>query len=218
MLSDRYGNRLTTTSSEARDAYVAAVDLLLAANPGAEQAFDAAISCDPGLAVAHAGLARTLQIQARPQEAKAAITRGLELAPGLSARERGHLEAFGLLIHGKPAEALAAARRHLDDYPRDAMVLAPCTSVFGLIGFSGRAGREGELLALMEPLATVYGEEDWWFLACMPSPRSNAGKSRRRWPTSSARWPNTAQRPRRPHSRPRLLRERRARGGPDLPA
>jgi hypothetical protein len=166
MLSDRYGNRLTTTSSEARDAYVAAVDLLLSANPGAEQAFHAAITSDPDLAVAHAGLARSLQIQARPQEAKAAIARGLALAPGLSARERGHLETFGLLIHGKAAEALAAARKHLDDYPRDAMVLAPCTSVFGLIGFSGRAGREGELLALMDSLATVYGEEDWWFV-CM---------------------------------------------------
>jgi tetratricopeptide (TPR) repeat protein len=163
MLSDRYGNRLTTTSDKARDAYVAAVDLLLSANADAEQAFRRAIAADPGLAVAHAGLARTLQIQARPQEAKAAIDRGLELADGLSARERGHLHTFGLLLDGKAAEALAAARRHLDDYPRDAMVLAPCTSVFGLIGFSGRAGREGELLALMDSLVTAYGEDDWWF-------------------------------------------------------
>jgi len=31
-----------------------------------------------------------------------------------------------------------------------------------LIGFSGRAGREAEQLALLEPLATHYGE-DWWF-------------------------------------------------------
>src|SRR5262245_10625735 len=163
MLSDRYGNRLSTASSAARDAYVTAVDLLLSANPGAEQAFLRAIASDPDLAVAHAGLARTLQMQARPQEAKAAIARGVELAPRLSARERGHLETFALIIHGKAAEALAAARQHLDDYPRDAMVLAPCTSVFGLIGFSGCAGREDELLALMDSLATVYGEEDWWF-------------------------------------------------------
>jgi len=33
------------------------------------------------------------------------------------------------------------------------MVLAPCTGVFGLIGFSGRAGREQEQLAQMEALA-----------------------------------------------------------------
>src|SRR5262245_33727261 len=166
MLSDRYGNGLSTASASARDAYVMAVDLLLSANLGAEQAFARAIACDPGLAVAHAGLARCLQLMARPQEAKAALAPAMALAAELSARERGHVQALGLLINGRSAEALAAARAHLDDYPRDAMILAPCTSVFGLIGFSGRAGREQELLALMDSLATAYGEEDWWFL-CM---------------------------------------------------
>src|SRR4029077_20698215 len=160
MLSDRYGNRLTSTSAAARDAYVEAVDLLLSANPGAEQAFERAIACDPGLALAHAGLARALQVQARPLQGKAAIARALKLSAGLSARERGHVAAFDLLLNGKSADALAAARAHLDDYPRDAMVLAPCTSVFGLIGFSGRAGREAELLALMDSLATAYGQQD----------------------------------------------------------
>jgi tetratricopeptide (TPR) repeat protein len=164
MLSDRYGNRLSSASAAARDAYVAGVDLLLSANSGAEQAFARAIACDPGLAVAHAGLARCLQLTARPKEAKAAIARAIELSADLSARERGHVQALGLLINGSSAEALAAARAHLDDYPRDAMVLAPCTSVFGLIGFSGRTGREIELLGLMDSLATAYGEEDWWFL------------------------------------------------------
>src|SRR3974377_748340 len=48
--------------------------------------------------------------------------------------------------------------------PRDAMALAPSTGVFGLIGFSGKAGREGDQLALLEPLATHYCN-DWWFWA-----------------------------------------------------
>ena len=39
MLSDRYGNALTTSSAGARDAYVAGVDLLLSANQGAEEQF-----------------------------------------------------------------------------------------------------------------------------------------------------------------------------------
>jgi hypothetical protein len=116
--------------------------------------------------VAHAGLARCLQLAARPLEAKASIARALELASQCSTRERGHVAVFDLLLNGTSADALTAARAHLDDYPRDAMVLAPCTSVFGLIGFSGRSGRERELLALMDSLATAYGEEDWWFL-CM---------------------------------------------------
>jgi len=165
MLSDRYGNGLTSSSRPACDAYVAAVDLLLAASPGAEAAFHRAIACDPRLAVAHVGLARALQLRAQPEAAKAAIAGALELSDGLSARERGHVEVMNLVINGKSAPALAAARAHLGDYPRDAMVLAPLTSVFGLIGFSGRAGRELELLELMDALATAYGEEDWWFLS-----------------------------------------------------
>jgi hypothetical protein len=42
------------------------------------------------------------------------------------------------------------------------MVLAPITGVFGLIGFSGKAGREAEQLAVLEPFASAYGD-DWWF-------------------------------------------------------
>lgn len=42
------------------------------------------------------------------------------------------------------------------------MVLSPCTSTLGLIGLSGRTGREVELLALLDGLADAYGD-DWWF-------------------------------------------------------
>ena len=71
MLQDRYGFALTTASAEARDAYVAGVDLSLSANHGAEEAFRRAIACDEGLAVAHVALARTLQVQHKPDAAKA---------------------------------------------------------------------------------------------------------------------------------------------------
>ena len=44
MLQDRYGFALTTASPEARDAYVAGVDLSLSANHGAEEQFRRAIA------------------------------------------------------------------------------------------------------------------------------------------------------------------------------
>ena len=69
---------------------------------------------------------------------------------------------------------LAAVKEHLAQYPRDAMVLAPCTGVFGLIGFSGRPGREAELLALLEPLAGAYGD-DWWFTSALAFAQVEAG-------------------------------------------
>ena len=162
MLSDRYECSLTTASADARDAYVAGVDLLLSANDGAEQQFRRAIACDEGFALAHVGLARTLQIYARGSEARAAMVRARELAPALPSRERDHVAVLGHLIDGNSAAALAAARQHLQAHPRDAMVLAPCTSTLGLIGLSGRVGRETELLTLLDGLASAYGD-DWWF-------------------------------------------------------
>jgi hypothetical protein len=166
MLRDRYGFQISTASPAARDAYVAAVDLSLSANAGTEEQFRRAIACDDGLAVAHVGLARTLQVQHRPAEAKAAAARARELAAPLPERERSHVNALASVVDKGSVAGLAAVKEHLSAYPRDAMVLAPCTGVFGLIGFSGRAGREAELLALLEPLAQAYGE-DWWFLSAL---------------------------------------------------
>src|SRR5438045_1021437 len=120
MLTDRHDNALTTGSAEASDAYVVGVDLLLSANEGAEQAFQRAIAADEGFALAYVGLARVLQIYMRGAEARAAIARARELAPALLARERSHIAALGHLIDGDGAGALAAAREHLREYPRDA--------------------------------------------------------------------------------------------------
>ena len=135
MLTDRYGNPLSTASAAARDAYVAGVDLALSANPGGEDAFRRALAADEGLALAQVGLARALQIHGRIPEAKEAIARARELAAQASPRERSHVDALAQLIDGGGDAGLAAAKEHLATYPRDAMVLAPCTGVFGLIGF-----------------------------------------------------------------------------------
>jgi len=182
MHKDRYGFALSTASAEARDAYVAGVDLSLSANHGAEEQFRRAIALDDGLAVAHAALARTLQVQHKPAEAKAAAGRARELAAALPHRERSHAIALATTVDGGSVAGLAAVKEHLAAYPRDAMVLAPCTGVFGLIGFSGRAGREAELLALLEPLAGAYGD-DWWFTSAHAFAQVEAGDIDRALPT-----------------------------------
>jgi tetratricopeptide (TPR) repeat protein len=161
-VTDRYGLAVSTSSASALAAYVEAVDLLLAALPGAEEAFARAVAADPRFALAEAGRARTLQLLARMDEARAAARHARGMAAALPRRERQHVEILGLVVEGQGAAALEAARAHLREFPRDAMVLAPCTGVFGLIGFSGRQGREAEMLALLDGLATHYGD-DWWF-------------------------------------------------------
>jgi tetratricopeptide (TPR) repeat protein len=194
MLQDRYGFGLTTASSEARDAYVTGVDLSLSANRGAAGEFRRAIACDPSLAVAYAALARTLQIEHKPEEAKAVGVRARELASTLPHRERSHVNALATVVDGGSVAGLAAVKEHLATYPRDAMVLAPCTGVFGLIGFSGRAGREAELLAFLSPFADDYGE-DWWFTSAHAFAQVEVGEIERARATierSLARYPRNA--------------------------
>ena len=150
--------------SAAHDAYVEGVGLLLAAKPFPEKAFQRAVALDPDFALAHAGEARAQFMAARIPEAKAAAAKARELMPKLPERERTNAEVVLLTLEGASTKAFALAREHLRTYPTDAMVLAPCTGVFGLIGFSGRKGREQELRQLMDELAPHYGEEPWFLV------------------------------------------------------
>lgn len=162
MLEDRYGNPLTTRSPAARDAYVTGMDRLLSADVGAAAAFEQAVAADDGFALGHIALARTLQLQGRGSEVGAPLERGLALAGGTTAREQSHIAIYGGILAGRGGAAIPAILEHLGSWPRDALVLSPITSVFGLIGFSGKAGREVEQLAVLEPFAAAYGD-DWWF-------------------------------------------------------
>jgi tetratricopeptide (TPR) repeat protein len=176
MLQDRYGNGLTTTSEAARAAYIDGVDRLIAANFGAEEAFRSAIAADEGFALGHAALARALQIQGRGAEAVAAIEAAEAISSGASARELAHVGVLGSLIRGNGAAAYTATLEHLADHPRDAFIVQPCTGVFGLIGFSGQAGREAEQLAFLHRLAPHYGD-DWWFNSMLAFAQVEAGQS-----------------------------------------
>ncbi|MEM7341787.1 MAG: tetratricopeptide repeat protein [Actinomycetota bacterium] len=162
MLTDRYGLELSTTSTEARDAYVEGVDRMLAADPNVEEQLDAAIAADPGFALAHAALGRQHQLLMRGRAARESVQLAADLAADATPREQGHVEILHHVLHGKIPQSLELTHAHMADHPRDAFALAPATGVFGSIGFSGRVDREPELRALLDPLATHYGD-DWWF-------------------------------------------------------
>jgi tetratricopeptide (TPR) repeat protein len=164
MLTDRYGLAVSTSSAAARDAYVSGCDLLFQGNAGPLEAFQAAIDADPRFALAHAGKARTLQLKGDAAASRAAMAEANALAAEVSEREKSHLAYYSLVNAGQLDPAVAAAREHLKHWPRDAMVLSPCTSVFGLIGFSGHKGRERAQVEILDWLAPAYGD-DWWFCA-----------------------------------------------------
>jgi tetratricopeptide (TPR) repeat protein len=162
-LKDRFDLPLTCAAAGAVEDYVAAVDLLLSANIGAEELLDRAISADPDFALAHIARARLLQLCARIPEAKEAAARAQSLCESVTPHERRHVEAIALAINGAATEALAMVRAHASEYPRDALPLSLALGVFGLLGFSGRSDHHEAQLELLEELAPHWGD-DWWFL------------------------------------------------------
>ena len=163
MSEDLWGQPLATASATAAEQYVLAVDSLLSANVGADEALGRALEADPDFALAHAARARVLQMRGALPEARLAATRARELAPAASRRERGHVEALALNLEPDMPRTLAHVREHLREFPRDGLVLSLATGVFSLIGFSGSRDRNRMLLELLDGLAAAYGE-DWWFL------------------------------------------------------
>ncbi len=162
-MRDRFDLPVTAASVEALDDYVAAVDLLLSANIGADDRLARAITADPDFALAHIAQARLLQLQAKLPEARHAAARAKALRGHVTTRERRHIETIALAVEGSPTEALAAVRAHALEHPRDALPLSLALGVFGLLGFSGRLDHHEAQLALLEELAPHWGN-DWWFL------------------------------------------------------
>src|SRR5262245_11265788 len=135
MRRDRFDLPLTTVSDAAVSAYVDGVDRLLSLWAGADEAMHRAIEADPDFALAHIGRARVHHIFGRAAEARASAAQARSLAPHATPRERAHIHIITSVIEGQPGKALAEAERHLDEFPRDALVLALLLGAFGLYAF-----------------------------------------------------------------------------------
>lgn len=175
MLPDKYGNETSVASQAALDQYDVGIQLFLGVDYGATEAFQSAINFDENFALGYVALARSLMMSGQMAQAKTAISRAQYLSPKLDHRQRQNIECFGLLFSGQPAKARALVKRHVQDYPRDALVAQLCTNVFGLIGFSGEVGREADLLAYTSALLPHYGD-DWWMMSMHASALCETGQ------------------------------------------
>ena len=107
-------------------------------------------------------------------EARTKAAHARQLAATVTQRERQHVEIMAAAIEGQPKVALTGAEQHLDEFPRDALVLSLLLGAFGLYAFSGRADHDAARLAICERHARHYGE-DWWFLTYLGWSHTEAG-------------------------------------------
>lgn len=150
MPADQLGLPVTTASPAALGSYDAAVTGLLGWDAETLARFEAAAAADPGLALAHAGAAVCLFLEERFGEARAAADRARSAVAGATPREGSHVEAMARLVSGRPDEAEAAMREHLDAYPRDALVAQRLYFIWFW------QGRFPEMLALTTRLVRHY--------------------------------------------------------------
>ena len=176
MNRDRYDLPLSTTSVAAAVAYGEGLDGFLSAWTNAGAAFDRAITADPDFALAHIARARVHALYGEGIKAKGLAARARELAAQTTARERGHVDVIAAVIEGQPGKALAGAEQHLDEFPRDALVLSMLLGAFGLYAFSGRNDHDAARVAICERHASHYGE-DWWFLTFLGWSHTEAGSA-----------------------------------------
>ena len=164
MLTDFYGNHLTTSTGLARDSYDIGLRAFLSANYGAHEAFSQAIEADPNFTLGYLGLARAFMSSGQISEAKLALKKAKNLLEEVTDREKSHFLCCELILSGEAKKARMAVQNHVSEWPRDALIAQMSTSVFGLIGFSGKAGRENDLLEYTAKLLPHYGE-DWWMMS-----------------------------------------------------
>jgi hypothetical protein len=165
MHEDRYGLPLSTDSASAASAYREGVDLMLSAWPGAAEAFERAIAADPDFGLPHAARARIHSFYQQGEAARKAAGAAREkVGRRGTMREKGHVETLALAVEGNLPAALSSALGHLENFPRDAVVLSLPLGAFGLFAFSGMADHDRARQDLCERHAPHYGE-DWWFLS-----------------------------------------------------
>ena len=160
---DRYGLPLTTSSPAAADRYQEGMDALLAYGPGAAECFASAAEADPGLALAHAGVALVAVVHGDAAAAGAAVGRARDAVAGASRRERQHVAALAALVGGDATGGLELVDEHVREFPRDALLVNQASSA---IGFAGGTDREQRRMAFLERLAPAYGD-DWWFQSAL---------------------------------------------------
>ena len=161
--TDRFGLPLSTRSAAAAAAYRDGVDRQLAAWTGIADAFDAAIAADPDFALAHLARGRLHATYMEAPKAAAAIARARSLVTANGTRrEQSHVDALALAVEGQAAKSLQRVLEHLEQWPRDAVVLSSTLGAFGLYAFSGMADHDRARVEICEKFAPHYGD-DWWF-------------------------------------------------------
>ena len=122
MLTDFYGNHLTTSTGLARDNYDIGLRAFLSANYGAQEAFSQAVEAVQKFYLAYLGLARSFMRSGQLEKSKKALTKAKNVLNVTTDREKSHFLCCELILSGQAQKARSAVYKHVSEWPRDAMI------------------------------------------------------------------------------------------------
>jgi hypothetical protein len=164
---DPYGYELTC-SPEAASAFNRGVEGLLRLSGGAEQGVATALALDPTFALGHATLALLGHEMCVAVDVDSRMRDALTLAARTTERERSHVQAIASHLTGDSRPLI----RHLETYPRDAVLLSTAVPT---IAFAGVTEVPSQAWEIVERAIPAYGD-DWWFTGLLAFIRQEQGR------------------------------------------
>ena len=174
MFKDNYDLELSCASANACSAYLAGIDNALRLDHPGIRELTEAVDRDPDFALAHAALARQLQIHGLTEKVAGHLDRAVSLKPAATRREQSAIDVIVAAAHFRE-DALKLASRHTEEFPRDIFILSHIVGPFGLLAFSGQRAWREENVALLDALKNSYPADDWWYLSTLSFTAAEVG-------------------------------------------
>ena len=161
MYKDNYDQQLSCASEAALQAYLTGLEISKGFDAPGINEMKEATTQDDEFALAHAALARQLQIHGFASEAREHSAKSVSLKTSATPREQSAIDVAAASASFDP-EALSMARSHVDVYPQDIFVLSYIVGPFGLLAFSGAHDWREQSMALLQETRAAYPADDWW--------------------------------------------------------
>ena len=162
MYKDLHDQVVTTKSGRAFDFYMKGLDKFLGLDEDGIDDFQKSIKLDPEFALVYALLANQCLYFDTRKNASKYLKLAIKHKKKSSQREQSIIRLIELMIDGD-SKSIQLALDHIDNYPRDVIVLSFALGPFGLLAFSGNLNWRQINLDIIQEVSSNFLLNDWWF-------------------------------------------------------
>jgi len=163
LYKDPYDYDVTTDDEASFNHFIVGLNEYLSLDHSGISSFLKAIKCDPQFVLALLLLARQFAINGKPKESTYYLELAVKFRDNATKREQGIVNVMQLILSGD-SQSLNLALSHIQEFPRDIIVLSQVLGPFGLLAFSGTLDWRERNLKIINELDPLFPSNDWWFM------------------------------------------------------